>query len=121
MRDSEMFQGELGRAEADLRAAQALLEVQAASHWRHALAGTIKDGALGMQSTQTAVWISSTYVRVADACFALAGGSALYNASPLQRRLRDIHVGAQHASVQQRQYAAIGKLRLDVDSNAAAH
>jgi indole-3-acetate monooxygenase len=121
MRDSEMFQGELGRAEADLRAAQALLEVQAASHWRHALAGTIKDGALGMQSTQTAVWISSTCVRVADACFALAGGSALYNASPLQRRLRDIHVGAQHASVQQRQYAAIGKLRLEVDSNAAAH
>jgi hypothetical protein len=119
MRDSEMFQGELGRVEADLRAAEALLEVQAASHWRDALAGAIKDGAF-MQSTQTAVWISSTCVRVADACFALAGGSALYNASPLQRRLRDIHVGAQHAGVQQRQYAAIGKLRLDIDSKAAA-
>jgi alkylation response protein AidB-like acyl-CoA dehydrogenase len=119
MRDSEMFQGELGRVEADLRAAEALLDVQAASHWRDALAGAIKEGA-PMQSTQTAVWISSTCVRVADACFALAGGSALYNTSPLQRRLRDIHAGAQHAGVQQRQYAAVGKLRLDMDSKAAA-
>jgi indole-3-acetate monooxygenase len=118
MRDSEMFQGELGRVEADLRAAEALLDVQAASHWRDALAGAIKDGA-SMQSTQTAVWVASTCVRVADACFALAGGSALYDASPLQRRLRDIHAGAQHAGVQQRQYAAIGKLRLDIDSKAA--
>jgi alkylation response protein AidB-like acyl-CoA dehydrogenase len=121
MRDSEMFQGELGRAEADLRAAQALLEVQAATHWRHALAGTIKDGALGLQSTQTAVWISAACTRVADACFALAGGSAVYNASPLQRRLRDIHVSAQHGLVQQRHYAAVGKRRLDGNPNAAAH
>src|SRR5260221_669533 len=41
MKDSETFQAELGRIEAELRAGRALLELQAASHWRHALAGTL--------------------------------------------------------------------------------
>ncbi len=113
MRDSEMFQGELGRVEADLRAAQAFLEVQVANHWRHALAGTVSNGALRMQNTQNAVWTAAACVRIVDTCFALGGGSALYDTSPLQRRLRDMHVGAQHAAAQQRNYAAIGKLRLD--------
>jgi alkylation response protein AidB-like acyl-CoA dehydrogenase len=113
MRDSETFQGELGRIAAELRAARAFLQVQAASHWRHALAGTLKDEALLTQVTQTAIWIANTCVRAADACFALAGSSALYETSPLQRRLRDLHVAAQHHSAQQRHYVKAGKLLLD--------
>jgi indole-3-acetate monooxygenase len=113
MRDSELFQAELGRAEADLRAARAFMEAQAASHWGHAQAGTINDDALRMQSTQAAVWTASTCVRIADACFALGGGSALYDASPLQRRLRDLHAGAQHVVAQQRNYAVVGRQLLE--------
>jgi alkylation response protein AidB-like acyl-CoA dehydrogenase len=113
MRDSEMFQGELGRVATDIRAARAFLQVQAASHWRHALAGTLKDEALLIQGTQTSVWLAATCVRVADACFALGGASAVYDSSPLQRRLRDLHVAAQHATAQQRQYVSAGKLLLD--------
>jgi alkylation response protein AidB-like acyl-CoA dehydrogenase len=112
MRDSEIFQFELGRVEAEVRAARAFLEVQAASHWRHALAGTLKDEALAVEATQTAIWLATTCVRAADACFALGGGSALYDSSPLQRRLRDLHVAAQHAAVQQRHYVGAGKLLL---------
>ena len=112
MRDSETFQYELGRIYADLRAARALLQAQAASHWNHALAGTLNDEALLIEGTQAAVWISTTCTRVADACFALAGSSAVYETSPLQRRLRDLHVGGQHASVHQRQYVGGGKLLL---------
>jgi len=109
MRDSEVFQAELGRIEADLRAARALLQVQAASHWRHALAGTLRHESLVSQGTQTATWVATTCVRIADACFALGGGSALYESSPLQRRLRDLHAAAQHAIAQQRNYATAGK------------
>jgi indole-3-acetate monooxygenase len=72
MRDSETFQVELGRIAAELGAARAFLEVQATSHWLHALAGTLKDEALQTQGTQTAIWIANTCVRAADACFALA-------------------------------------------------
>jgi alkylation response protein AidB-like acyl-CoA dehydrogenase len=112
MRDSEPFQGELGRVAAELRAARAFLEGQAASHWRHALAGTLKDEALLTQSTQTAIWLATTCVRPADACFAVGGSSALYETSPLQRRLRDLHTAVQHFSAQPRQYVRAGKLLL---------
>jgi alkylation response protein AidB-like acyl-CoA dehydrogenase len=112
MRDSETFQGELGRVAAEVRAARAFLEAQAAGHWHHALTGTLKDEALLTQSTQTAIWLVTTCVRVADACFALGGASALYETSPLQRRLRDLHAAAQHAVAQQRHYASAGKLLL---------
>jgi alkylation response protein AidB-like acyl-CoA dehydrogenase len=113
MRDSETFQGELGRVAAEIRAARAVLRAQAESHWRRALAGTLKDEALLTQSTQTAIWVATTCVRVADACFALGGGAALYETSPLQRRLRDLHALGQHALTQQRHYVAGGKLLLD--------
>jgi indole-3-acetate monooxygenase len=112
MHDSEVFQWKFGCVEADLRAVQAFMEVQVASHWRHALAGTINDDALRMQSTQNAVWITATCVRIVDTCLALGGAGTLYDTSPLQRRWRDLHAGAQHVAVQERNYAAIGKLRL---------
>jgi alkylation response protein AidB-like acyl-CoA dehydrogenase len=112
MRDSEIFQGELGRVAAEFRAASALLRTQAASHWRHAVAGTLKDEALHAQGTQTAIWLATTCVRIVGSCFALAGSSALYDTSPLQRRLRDVHAAAQHAAAQQRHYVDAGQLLL---------
>jgi alkylation response protein AidB-like acyl-CoA dehydrogenase len=112
MRDSEIFQFEIGRIAADVRAARAFLTAQASSHWRHALAGTLKDEALAIQSMQTAAWLVTTCSRAADICFTLGGSSALYDTSPLQRRLNDLHAAAQHYVVQQRHYRSAGKLLL---------
>jgi alkylation response protein AidB-like acyl-CoA dehydrogenase len=109
LRDSEVFQAELGRIAADLRAARTLMQAQAASHWRHALAETLRDDALLTQAGQTGAWISATCVRAADACFALAGASALYDSSPLQRRLRDLHAAALHATIHPRAFGDAGK------------
>jgi indole-3-acetate monooxygenase len=119
MRESEMFQGELGRIEADLRAARAFQQVQVDHHWRHALAGTLRNEKLEMQSRQQVVWMASACGRIVDACFALAGGVAVYEDSPLQRRLRDLHTGAQHFAVQRRHYAEAGKFLLDVSKKQA--
>lgn len=113
MRNSEMFQAELGRIHADLRAARAFLDNQLAHHWRHAMAGTLRNDEFRMQTAQNTVWIAATCGRAVDACFALAGGSAVYESSSLQRRLRDFRTGAQHAVAQPRNYAAAGKLLLD--------
>jgi alkylation response protein AidB-like acyl-CoA dehydrogenase len=106
---AEMFHRELGRIEAELRAAQAFHAAQVATHWRHACAGTLKDNAaLHMQGLQAGIWVAQACVRVADACFALGGAGALYDSSPLQRRMRDMRAAAQHAAVQQRHYTAVG-------------
>jgi alkylation response protein AidB-like acyl-CoA dehydrogenase len=112
LRDSETFQGELGRVAAEVRAVRAFLHAQAESHWRHALAGTLKDDALLAQGTQTAIWLATTCVHAVDACFALGGSSALYESSPLQRRLRDLHAAAQHKAAQPRHYVSAGKVLL---------
>jgi indole-3-acetate monooxygenase len=112
LRDSEFFQAELGRVSGDLRAAQAFLDAQAASHWSHAQAGTLKDDALLTEGIQASVWIAAACIRVADTCFTLAGSVALYETSPLQRRMRDLHVAAQHFSAQSRNYVTAGKLLL---------
>jgi indole-3-acetate monooxygenase len=112
MRESETFQFELGRISANVGAAQAFHKVQTADHWDHALAGTLSGEGLLADGTRSAIWIATTCVGVADACFALGGSSTLYDTSPLQRRLRDLHVAAQHAIAQQRQYAGVGRLVL---------
>ncbi len=115
-RESELFQFEIGRTEADIRAARALLQYQAASHLHHALGGTLKNDVLSLQAAQVlqaAAWVNATCVRAVDACFALGGSTAIYASSPLQRRMRDLHVAAQHATVQQRNFATAGKQLLE--------
>jgi alkylation response protein AidB-like acyl-CoA dehydrogenase len=66
-----------------------------------------------VQALQASAWVTATCVRAVDACFALGGGAAIYASSPLQRRMRDVHVAAQHASVQQRNFATAGERLLD--------
>ena len=112
MRESEIFQAELGRAVADLRAAKAFGQAQVAYYWRRALAGTIRDQALVVEAGQASAWIAKTCADIGGACFVLGGGSAVYDTSPLQRRLRDLHVAAQHAAVHRRNYIEAGKLLL---------
>jgi alkylation response protein AidB-like acyl-CoA dehydrogenase len=118
MRDTDMFQSELGRAQADLKAAKTYLQMQTASHWDHACAGTLKGESLMVEGTQAAVWVTRACLRVAETCFALGGGSAVYDSSPLQRRLRDLQTAAQHAAVQQRHYVDAGRLLVSVTGGA---
>jgi alkylation response protein AidB-like acyl-CoA dehydrogenase len=112
MRDSEIFHYELGRTQAEFRAAQAICDAQIASHWRHALAGTLRGDALRAEATQSMIWVTEACLRVIQSCFALAGGAAVSNTSPLQRRLRDMQTAAQHFGVHARYYAQAGKLLL---------
>jgi alkylation response protein AidB-like acyl-CoA dehydrogenase len=119
MQDSEVFRYELGRAAAELRATRLALEAQARSHWNDALAGSLKTEARLIEGQQIAVHTVVASQKVAEACFKLAGGSAAYLDSPLQRRLRDVMVLGQHATVQQRQFTG-GGAHLLTESETAA-
>jgi alkylation response protein AidB-like acyl-CoA dehydrogenase len=112
LRDSPVFQHEFGRIAADHRAARALLEVQAESHWRRAVKGTLDGKADFTEGLQTSAWIHTTCARVVSACYTLGGASTVLNASPLQRRLRDIHAARQHVFAQERFYAIAGAQHL---------
>jgi alkylation response protein AidB-like acyl-CoA dehydrogenase len=112
IKDSKLVQYDLGRAEADLRAANALLHEQCEADWRDALAGRVRDFALTTTRFQSIVWVTAACARVVDECYRLAGGSSVYESSPLQRRMRDIRAATQHASVNLRHYAVAGAQRL---------
>jgi alkylation response protein AidB-like acyl-CoA dehydrogenase len=108
LRDSPVFQHEFGRLGAELRAARALLNVQAESHWHRATAGTLDDKTDFAQSLQGSAWIHATCTDVVSGCYTLGGSGAVLNASPLQRRLRDSHAARQHVFAQERFYARAG-------------
>ena len=109
LRDSPVFQHALGRLSAELRAARALLEVQAETQWRRAIAGTLDDKVDFAEALQGSAWIHAACTNVVSDCYTLAGASAVLNTSPLQRRLRDVHAAKQHVFAQERFYASAGK------------
>src|SRR3979490_820984 len=74
MRGLGKFRYELGRIEAELRAARAFCQVQAGNHWHHALAGTLNNEALLAQGTQTAMLRTPTLDYITEQSFAAGGG-----------------------------------------------
>jgi alkylation response protein AidB-like acyl-CoA dehydrogenase len=111
MRDSEVFQHELGLADADLHAAHAYLNAEAESGWHNA-ASQAPDAMRAVRGPQAMAWIVSTCAKVVDRCYTLGGGSALYESSPLQRRLRDAHATTQHVIAHYKSFAQAGRVRL---------
>lgn len=105
--DTQLFQHRLGHAAADVQAARAYLHARAEGYWSQAVAGRL-EATLRTQVLQTVAWVVETCTRAVDALYTAGGGSALYESSPLQRRLRDIHTLTQHASVQESVFASAG-------------
>ncbi|MCA9692088.1 MAG: hydroxylase [Myxococcales bacterium] len=92
-------QVELVRAEAELRAARALLfetlaDVEEAAQ---------QEGSISLERRallrMSATHATRAAARVVDALYLAAGGAAVYARSPLQRHLRDVHTITQHIMV----------------------
>ena len=94
--ETERFREGLARLDAELMAARALLEAQITRVWENPEPAVTKDMSRVAEQLQAAVWITAACVRVAEGCFELAGSRAVYESSPLQRRVRDLRVAAQH-------------------------
>lgn len=96
--DSPVFRVHLGRAETRVRAARALLRETGDEFW--AACGSDPAAAVGLapRLSATLAWVTETAVQAVDACYQAGGGGAARDASPLQRRFRDIHTFSQHAA-----------------------
>ena len=57
-----------------------------------------------------AAWAVEQAVEVVEFAYRAGGGSALYDSSPLQRRLRDVHAVTQHFIVRPDVFAAAGSV-----------
>lgn len=90
------FQHQLAQADAALRAARCLVWDCAEELWATAEASTAFPDGLVARSRGAAAWATATAADAATVAFRLAGGTAVYTDNPLQRRLRDVQVIAQH-------------------------
>ena len=110
-------QGRIARAEARLRAARALVDDAVGDAWEAAAASgaiTVEQRAALRMAASHALAESAAVV---DEAYALAGGSAIYSSSPLQRRFRDVHVATQHMLVAPSVWELAGRLMLGVPAD----
>jgi alkylation response protein AidB-like acyl-CoA dehydrogenase len=110
-------QAEVARAEAAVRAAGALLDEAIEAAWERAVAG---DG-VGVEE-RAALRLAATHAtaastRATESAYTLAGGGALYESSPLQRRLRDAHAATQHMLVAPATWELTGRVLLGMPTD----
>lgn len=108
-------QKDLARAEALVGSARALTRDAIGNAWE-AATGT---GRLEMRhkaglrlAASNNAWSAAEAV---DLLYHAAGGTAIYQTSPLQRCFRDVHVATQHIMVAQPTYEVLGKISLGID------
>ena len=114
-------QAELAQVEAKLRAARALVLGELDEAWRAAqpaAGGTISTAQrLGLR--MAASHATTVAGEVVTAMYHLAGGTAIYDSSPLQRRFRDVHVATQHMMVAPSTWELTGRLLLGLPTDTA--
>jgi indole-3-acetate monooxygenase len=112
LRDRPYVQTELARAEALLRSARSWLYETVRAAWMDVVAGryvTPRDQALLRLAATFTVERAADAVDIAHR---LAGGSAVYTRSPIERAFRDVHTATQHFSVQPTMYEPVGRALL---------
>jgi alkylation response protein AidB-like acyl-CoA dehydrogenase len=109
---------QVATAEARLRAARAFYYDAQAAAWEAAQKGRVPV-ALRRDLRLATTHAVNESVAVVDAMYTLAGGSAIYQSSRLQRLFRDIHVATQHIMVAPATLETAGRLFLGVDANVS--
>jgi indole-3-acetate monooxygenase len=109
LRDQSMVQGDIGHAEAHLRAGRAFLTEAVHDLWAAvSTTGTMsldQRAALRIAATH-AMWLA---VRVVDTVYNAAGASSVYEGHPLQRAFQDVHVISQHLQARRAHYEMVGR------------
>ena len=115
---SGMVQAEVAKAEATLRSARAFLFDELARAWDAAQQGDRIDVATRARIRLACVHAAESAATATDVVYTLAGGTSVFESSPLQRCLRDAHVATQHLMVSPRLYETLGRLFVGIDIDA---
>ena len=106
------FQRMLSECDLKLRAARALNVEILERAWDTVCGGQPPDPMLQTQMRSLCTYTTDVAADVVTQAFRFAGGSALFDASILQRCLRDINAGAQHQMVSDAAYENHGQFML---------
>jgi indole-3-acetate monooxygenase len=113
-------QAELARAEGVLRSARAFLHDELAQAWERACAGDPIDIPTRTRIRLACAHAAASATTATDAAYTMGGGTSVYETSPLQRCLRDVHVTTQHIMVAPRMNETLGRLFFGIDVDTSA-
>jgi len=119
LRDRSVAHGRLGRAEGLVRSARALVYTTLEESWQRALSGaspTLEERAGDLLAGVNAL---SSAVEAVDLVYSLAGSSAIYERSPIERAFRDIQTIRHHGFVCESRFEAVGQVLLGVEPEFA--
>lgn len=116
LRERESIQSEVGRAEAILRAARALM-IEAML----ALMAAVERGETALIPRRADLRLATAYaadsaLRAAAMLEAAVGAVAIQEGGPLARRLRDLRAAVQHVAMSPNSFIVAGRLRLGLDA-----
>jgi alkylation response protein AidB-like acyl-CoA dehydrogenase len=105
-------QSEVARAEASVRAAHLLVFQSVEDAWLAAQGEEPVSESLRLGLRLAATHATRTAAEVVSAMYDLGGGAAIYEDSPLQRRLRDANTATAHFQVNLASFELAGRLLL---------
>jgi alkylation response protein AidB-like acyl-CoA dehydrogenase len=111
-------QAEVARAEAAVRAARALLDESIGEAWERAVASGTVDERCRAGLRLAATHAAAAGLQATETAYRLGGGSAIYDSSPLQRRLRDVNAATQHMLVAPATWELTGRQLLGLPTDA---
>jgi alkylation response protein AidB-like acyl-CoA dehydrogenase len=119
LRDHETVQTMVGRARALHHAAQAFL-VEAMTE----LESATQIGGERLVRARSGLRVAGAHaaesaLRIVDMLAAEAGATAIFQSSPLERAVRDVHAAVKHVAMSPSSYALAGRLHLGLDPGTA--
>lgn len=115
LRDKVSCQINVGRAEALVRAAEAFLLEAVESQWDEAAAGLPPSMEKRAVLRAATTFASEACARAVDLVHELAGGSAIYETSPIERCFRDVHAATQQIGLSIGTYELVGRVFLGLE------
>ena len=115
LRDKPTMQADLGRAEALVRAGRAFLAEAIEEIWQEAEAGRVPSMRQRAIARLAAAKAAEASAQAVDLLYNAAGGTALFESSPIERCFRDVHATTQHIGTQAVNYELAGRVLLGLD------
>jgi indole-3-acetate monooxygenase len=105
----------LGKAEGVLSAARSFFYTTATEAWERTLAGKASSREEKGKLMLAAVHLMQSSVEAVDHICGVAGTSAIYTRSPLERAFRDVHTARHHGWVSESRYGTYGQIALGLE------
>ena len=112
LRENNMIQSQIGQCEARLNSARAYLRGVIAEMWDEARGTGRIDARHHPQLRLAATWAIHQARDVVATVYHAAGASAIFEANPLERRMRDIHAGTQQGQGRPIHFETVGQVLL---------